>query len=112
VLLAVIVSAGFGEELVWRGFLFNRLGSWWGRGAFATGAAVTVSAILFAAAHWQDQGLPGAEQALVTGLVFGAIFARTRSLAFVMIAHASFDLVAVGMIYAGWEERVTHLFLR
>jgi len=108
----MIVIAGVGEELVMRGWLFDRLGHWWGRGALATVATVGLSTLLFAALHLQDQGVPGAEQALVTGLAFGALYAATRQIAPVMIAHAAYDLLAVAIIYAGWETRLAHLFVR
>ena len=48
-------------------------------------------------------------QATMVGLVYGAIYARTRSLWLLMIGHATFDLVAVAIIYLGMEERVAHL---
>jgi hypothetical protein len=32
---------------------------------------------LFASVHYREQGIPGVEQALVTGLVFGSFFAIT-----------------------------------
>lgn len=54
--------------------------------------------------------LAGAEQALITGLTFGTIYVATGSLALPMIAHASFDVAAVLMIYWQREREVSHLF--
>ena len=63
---------------------------------------------LFALAHDPDQGLPGVEQAAVTGLVFGTIYAVTRRLWLPMVAHAALDLTALALIYSGWESAVAH----
>jgi len=108
----VLISASFGEEVLFRGYLFERLGRLLGRGRAALVATVVLSSALFALAHYQGQGLPGVEQAVVTGLVFGGIFAWRRRIWFVMVAHAAFDLAAVALIYWGWEARVAHLVFR
>jgi membrane protease YdiL (CAAX protease family) len=107
--LLMIVGGGFGEETVFRGFLFDRLGKLFGRSGRATAGIVALTSALFAAFHYPDQGVPGVEQAIITGLVFGTIFASTRRIWFVMIAHAAFDLAAVAMIYYEIEARVAHL---
>jgi membrane protease YdiL (CAAX protease family) len=52
------------------------------------------------------------EQATITGLVFGTIFAWTRSIWFVMIAHTAFDLMALGMIYYNLEVDIAHFFFK
>jgi hypothetical protein len=78
----VIVSGGFGEETLYRGFLFEQFSRLFGlrAGLPAKPLALLVATIWFAAVHYPDQGLAGAEQAAVTGFVFGAIFLMTRSL--------------------------------
>jgi membrane protease YdiL (CAAX protease family) len=108
-LFALIVRAGFGEETVFRGFLFERLGRLLGTGARARAAAVLLTSVLFALAHLSDQGLAGAEQALFTGLVFGTVFAITRRLWLPMVLHAAYDLAAYAIIYWELETRVAHL---
>jgi len=107
--LWIALVAGFGEEVFFRGFLFERFGRWWGRGPVATAATVLVAATLFGLGHLADQGRDGMIQAALVGLVYGAIYARTRSLPMLMVAHVAFDLVAVAIIYLGLEERVAHL---
>lgn len=106
-LFALLVRAGFGEETVFRGFLFERLGRLLGTGARA--AAVLLTSLLFALAHLSDQGLAGAEQAFCTGLVFGTVFAVTRRLWLPMVLHAAYDLAAYAIIYWDLETRVAHL---
>ena len=110
-LLWVIVGGGFGEELIWRGFLFERLGAFLGPRAHAKLVIVVVTSILFALAHYWDQGVPGAVQATITGLVFGATYARIRTIWPVMVAHAAFDVAAVLMIYWNLEEPIAHFLL-
>jgi membrane protease YdiL (CAAX protease family) len=109
ILLAVIVGAGFGEETLFRGYLFERLGKLLGTGFWAKSFVVLFTAALFGLAHYSDQGLAGAEQATITGLVFGTIFAVTGQLWTILFAHAAFDVTAVGIIYWDVESAVAHL---
>jgi hypothetical protein len=67
---------------------------------------------LFGAAHYTDQGLAGVEQALITGLVFGTIFANTGRSFFLMCAHAAFDLTALAIIYWDLASKAAHFILR
>jgi membrane protease YdiL (CAAX protease family) len=105
-LYAVIIGAGFGEETLFRGYLFERLGRLLGHGRAAKIVIVLTTATLFAAAHYPDQGIPGVEQAAVTGLVFGGIFVVTGELFMLMVAHAAFDLVALALIYWNLEGKL------
>jgi membrane protease YdiL (CAAX protease family) len=75
-------------------------------------AIVVLTSALFGAIHDPVQGLGGAEQAMITGLVFGAYFVRTRRIIGVMIAHAAFDVVAVLIIYLDLESYVAHLVFK
>jgi membrane protease YdiL (CAAX protease family) len=111
-LYLVIVGAGFGEETVFRGFFFERLGKLLGAGVGAKIATVAITTILFALAHYSGQGLPGVEQATITGLVFGTIFAFTGEIWPVMFAHAAFDVTAVLIIYLDLEAYVAHLVFK
>lgn len=107
-----MLVAGFGEETVFRGYLFERLGRLFGAGPAAKTAIVLLTTALFAAAHYPDQGLPGVEQAFFTGLVLGAIFAVTGRIAMVICAHAAFDLTALAFIYWDVESDVAHLIFK
>lgn len=101
--------AGFGEETVFRGYLFERLGKLIGDGAAAKTSAVLLTAASFGAAHYLGQGLAGTEQGAIVGLVFGTIYAYTGRLFMLMCAHTAFDLTALTMIYWNLESRVAHL---
>ena len=106
------MGAGFGEETVLRGFLFERLGKLLGRGAGATIAIVLLTSAWFGLIHYPGQGFAGAEQAVITGLVFGSIFAITGRIWLPIFAHAAFDLTAVFIIYRNLESYVAHLVFR
>jgi uncharacterized protein len=112
IVAAVIVSGGFAEETVYRGYLFERLGKLLGSGAAARTAIVVITTAFFAVVHHPDQGLAGVEQAAVTGLVFGTLFATMRQIWTVMIIHAAFDLAAVAIIYWNLESAVAHFFFK
>jgi membrane protease YdiL (CAAX protease family) len=111
-LFAVIAGAGFGEETVFRGFLFERFGKLFGSGVGAKIVIVLITSIWFGVVHYGVQGLPGVEQATITGLVFGTIFAVTGQLWMLMCAHAAFDLTALAMIYWNHESDVAHLIFK
>jgi hypothetical protein len=108
-LFTLIIGAGFGEETVFRGYLFERLGKLLGNGRGAKASIVLLTTALFALGHFSNLGVPGVEQAVFTGLVFGTIFAITGRLWMLMWAHAAFDVTALVIIYYGVEEDVAHL---
>jgi membrane protease YdiL (CAAX protease family) len=108
-LYALILGAGFGEETVFRGYLFERLGKLFGASIGAKALIVLITSLFFGLVHYTTQGLPGVEQATIVGLVLGTIFAVTAQIWFLMFAHAAFDLTAYAIIYWNLESRVAHL---
>jgi membrane protease YdiL (CAAX protease family) len=112
ILYAVIIGAGFGEETVFRGFMFERLGKLFGSGVIAKTSIVLLTAGLFGPAHYSGQGLAGVEQGVITGLVFGTIFAITGRIWMLMVAHAAFDVTAVAIIYWNFESTVAHFVFK
>ena len=111
-LYLMIVGAGFGEETVFRGFLFERLGKLVGSGPRGKPLIVALTSALFGLAHVPNQGLAGAEQATITGLVFGTVYALTGRIWVPMVAHAAFDLTALAVIYFDVESQVAHWVFR
>lgn len=111
-IVVMIVVAGFGEETVYRGYMFERLGKLFGASTRAKVFIVLITSAWFASLHYNEQGLPGAEQAIITGLVFGTIFAVTGRIFMLMVAHAAFDITAVAMIYWDVESKIAHLFFK
>jgi len=112
ILFTLTVTAGFGEETVFRGYLFERFRKIFGHRRSATIATVLITSMIFALAHYVDQGLPGVEQALFTGLFFATLFVLAGHLWLPMVAHAAFDLTALAMIYLDLESQVAHLFFK
>jgi uncharacterized protein len=111
-LFTLTVSAGFGEETVFRGYLFERLRWLLGKGRGAVAAIVFLSSALFGVAHYIDQGLLGVAHSFITGLVFGTMFAVTRQIWLPIITHAVFDLTALAMIYYDVEFAIAHWFFK
>lgn len=108
----VIFGAGFGEELIFHGFLFERSAKLFGRGALQSILTLLCVTTFFASLHYQ-QGLGGIENAAVTGLVVGAVYLLNgRRLFPVMVAHATFDLAALAMILLNLELPVSRLLFR
>ncbi|MBI1210056.1 MAG: CPBP family intramembrane metalloprotease [Alphaproteobacteria bacterium] len=106
----LIVLVGFAEELVFRGYLINRLQAVFGTSAVAGIAAVIVSAAIFGPLHYFMQGYWGALQATIIGIVFaGAYLLNGQRLWSLIFAHSAFDIFAFWIIYAGMEENFAHL---
>lgn len=112
ILFLIIVGAGFGEETVFRGYLFERFGKLFGTSAWGKTLTVALTSALFGVIHYPLQGLAGAEQATIVGLVFGTIFALRRQIFLLIIAHVAFDLMAVAIIYWDLEEEVAHFIFK
>jgi uncharacterized protein len=111
-LYLTIVGAGFGEETVFRGWMFERFGKLFGSGVWARTLIVLLTSVLFGVLHYPAQGLAGVEQATIVGLVYGTIFAITGRIFMLMVAHAAFDLTALAMIYWNLESKVAHLVFK
>jgi uncharacterized protein len=103
-----MLVAGFAEETVFRGYLFERSFRLFGESRATRVLTVLGTSAFFGWAHYADQGLAGVEQAAITGLVFGTMFAVTGRIFAVMVAHAAFDLTALATIYWDVESRVAH----
>ena len=93
-------AAGFGEEMVWRGWLMDRLerlGGLTGR----TWLVLVVQALLFGLPHLY-QGWGGVIVTAMVGLLLGWIRIRQRgNLWAVIAAHAAVDTLMMGLAYAG-----------
>jgi membrane protease YdiL (CAAX protease family) len=107
-----LLLAGTAEELVYRGYVFERLRVLLGSGRAALRTSVLVSAAVFALAHFRDQGMPGVVQSTITGLVFAALFARRGQIWAPIIAHITFNMTSVALIYGSWEEAVARAVFR
>jgi membrane protease YdiL (CAAX protease family) len=111
-LYTIVIVAGFGEETIFRGWAFERLGKLLGSAPWAKVLIVLFTSAWFGQAHYGFQGMVGVENAAIVGLAFGTVFAVTGRLFMLMIAHAAFDLAAFAMIYWECEPAVAHFFFK
>jgi membrane protease YdiL (CAAX protease family) len=94
-------TAGFGEELIFRGFLMAGLARCLGMSRAAWAAALIVSSILFGLIHFRT-GVGGVLETGMNGAVLAGLYLLSRrSIWAAYIAHALADTVAVLLIYSG-----------
>ena len=100
-LVVAWITAAFGEELLFRGFLQTRLTALLGSRTPATVAAILLQAVLFGLGHL-GFGIRGAVTAGVVAVVFGTIYAMNgRNLWPLILAHGVTDSVSLVALYFG-----------
>jgi len=100
-LLFVWTFAAFGEELVWRGYLLNRVLGLVGRCRAPYTLSLLIVSALFGLAHLH-QGLPGVVIESVGGLILGAAYLGCdRNLAVPIAVHGVVDTIDVVLGYLG-----------
>jgi hypothetical protein len=107
-----MIVAGFAEETVFRGYLFERFGKLFGHRTWAKVLTIIITSVWFGLSHFTVQGFMGAVHATILGLVFGTIYAFRGRLFMLMIAHAAYDLTALALIYWELELDVAHLVFK
>ena len=98
-LLAVVMIffVGFGEELVFRGFLQARMESHWG-----PYIAVIASAFTFSIMHSGYSSVPYLFFVFFVGLILATLFWKTRSLVFVALIHGVLNFFLFSFLPNGW----------
>jgi len=100
-LVKVWTLTAFGEELVYRGYLMNRVAELAGGSQMAWAVSLAVVSVLFGVGHLY-QGVSGVVASILGGLVYGALYLWTgRNLWASIIAHGVFDTVAFILIFWG-----------
>jgi len=100
-LALVWVLGALGEELVYRGYLMNRVAGLFRNPKVAGTVALVVVSIAFGCAHL-DQGSTGMVENILNGLLLGGLYlACGRNLAVPVIAHACTDTLDFLLIYLG-----------
>ncbi len=95
------VVAAFGEELVYRGYLMNRVAGLLGGSNGAWIVSFIFMIILFGLHHF-SQGVTGMSENMVDGAILGALYLATeRNLLAPIIAHGVQDTVDALLIYSG-----------
>lgn len=101
-LLLVWATAGFGEEIIFRGYFMRQFVKFFGESKVSIVLNIVLLACFFGFMH-SYQGITGQ---LVTGFV-GALLAlifylRKYDLWFIVAVHGFFDTIALVFIYNGW----------
>lgn len=98
-LLAVvmIMFVGFGEELIFRGFLQARMERHWG-----STTAIFASAFTFSIMHSGYSNFPYLFFVFFVGLVLAILFWKTRSLMFVALIHGILNFFLFSFLPYGW----------
>jgi membrane protease YdiL (CAAX protease family) len=99
--IVVSLSAGFAEEIVYRGVLFSilmyRIQNWW--------VAALLCAVAFALGH-AIQGWKATAIIFVMSVVFQGLVWFTGTLYVAMVVHASYDLIAGFAYLFLWKKTV------
>lgn len=101
ILILNLILAGFGEEMVWRGYAVSRTAEILGSGRFAWIIAIVGVSAAFGLAH-AYQGEAGVAQAAVQGALLGALYLATgRNLVAPIVAHVTANTCDFILIYLG-----------
>jgi len=99
-----IFSAGFGEEMFFRGYLINRINDGLGRSILATAVAIVLPALLFGYGHMYYQGLRGLITTGMIAITLGVLFiAYRRNLWPLIIAHAAVDCLVFSALFFDFD---------
>ena len=100
-LIASWTEAAFAEEMVFRGYLMNRLADMFGHNFLGWTIALIVQAVVFASGH-SYQGLAGMLSAGSFAILLGLLYLGTkRNLWNCVIAHGLNDTIAFVFLFLG-----------
>jgi membrane protease YdiL (CAAX protease family) len=95
------VLAGLGEELVWRGYLMNRVAGFFAYGRTGWIASLILVNIAFGLAH-SYQDVTGIVENVIDGMLLGLLYlACGRNLIVPIVAHGMTDTLDMLIIYSG-----------
>jgi len=96
------ISAAFGEEIVFRGYLMRQFTKFFGSSKISLVVNILLFGFVFGWIH-AYQGISGQVISGISGMLFSIIFhIRKNDLWFNIAAHGFFDTVALIFIYNGW----------
>ena len=102
-ILIMWISAAFGEEFFYRGYLMRRLASMLDDSMDSWFLASAVSAVYFGLAHLY-QGWSGVITTGIIGFVFGLIYMKERNLLLPILIHGMYDMIGITLIYLNKER--------
>jgi uncharacterized protein len=95
------VGGGLGEELVWRGYVLNRVTDLFGKTAWGWTMSLALMAIAFGFAH-SYQDVTGIAENVIDGVLLGLLYlASGRNLLAPIIAHGMTDTIDFVLIFSG-----------
>jgi len=95
------VLAAFGEEMVWRGYLMNRVADVGGQTPRAWIISLVLVSVVFGLAHGY-QGMTGWAEEGIAGLALGSMYLCTgRNLCVPIMAHGVCDTIDMVLIFFG-----------
>lgn len=98
-LVSVYIISSFGEEVIFRAFLINRISEWTNTTKYSSFIAVILSSILFGLIHY-EWGLMGMIQTGCMGLAMGICYVKLKKRLWILIlAHAYMDTLLLVQIY-------------
>jgi membrane protease YdiL (CAAX protease family) len=86
--LALVLVAGPGEEIFWRGFIQKRL-----LNHFTPGVSILLGAILFASVQIYSGKVIFVLGAFLSGIVWGTLYYWKKSMPLVIVSHLVFDIM-------------------
>ena len=101
-LLYIWISAAFGEEIVFRGYLMTQFTKFLGSSKISLVLNILIFGVLFGFIH-AYQGISGQIITGIIGMLLAVIFhIRKNDLWFNVVLHGCIDTVAVVYMYYGW----------
>ncbi|WP_106792742.1 CPBP family intramembrane glutamic endopeptidase [Aquimarina sp. Aq78] len=100
-LLIVWATAGFGEEIIFRGYFMQQFVKFFGESKISIVLNIVLVTGFFGFMHWQ-QGITGQLVTWFTGALIALIFyLRKYDLWFVIAVHGFFNTIALTCVYFG-----------
>jgi uncharacterized protein len=89
----------FGEELVFRGYLMDRIAGLLGRSRRGWSVALLTASLFFGLSHFR-QGITGVTENFLDGVILGALYLRLgRNLAVPIVAHGVTDTIDLVLLF-------------
>ena len=93
----------FGEEMTWRGYVFNRLADLLGRSRAGWVLSLILVAVLFGLGH-RYQGVTGVADNIMWSILYGLLYLVSgRNLWLPMIAHGVENTTSFVLLYSGFS---------
>jgi len=101
-LVFIWISAAFGEEITFRGYIMRQLVKFFGDGKLSMLLNILLLGLLFGYVH-SYQGITGQIVTGVLGVILATIFYRKKyDLWFTVAIHGFFDTIGLVFMYNGW----------